>query len=90
MVVAWCSPCNSTKRAPPNSPSLSNAGRRARMLTLVPAGAYHRTVWVIGCPGCIPTLAVIARPWAPLRAPGRLLWYSDVTLGGPLAIGARD
>ena len=28
-----------TKRAPSNSPSLSNAGRRARMLSLVPAGA---------------------------------------------------
>ena len=60
------------------------------MLTLVPAGAYRRTVGIVGCPGCIPTLAVMARPSAPLRSPGRLLWLSDVTLGGPLAACARD
>jgi hypothetical protein len=78
------------KRATGVRATSSNAGRRARMLTLVPAGAYRRTVGVVGCPGCIPTPAVMARPSAPLRSPGRLLWLSDVTLGGPLAACARD
>jgi len=36
---------NNTKRAPSNSLSLSNAGRRARMLTLMPAGAQPSDLW---------------------------------------------
>jgi hypothetical protein len=54
------------KRATGVRDTSSNAGRRARVLSFVPAGS------------------------APLRAPGRLLWLSDVTLGGPLTALARD
>ena len=54
------------KRATGAGATSSNAGRRARVLSLVPAGS------------------------APLRAPGRLLWLSDATPGGPLAALARD
>jgi hypothetical protein len=35
-------------------------------------------------------LSFVAAGEAPLRAPGRLLWYSDATLGGPLTALARD
>ncbi len=54
------------KRATGVRDTSSNAGRRARVLTLVPAGS------------------------APLRAPGRLHWLSDASVGGPLAACARD